>query len=61
MLRSTDIGENLVYETTSERRNNRMGYNRFWKYKVHQRVYMIFISAQDGVKPLKVMLDNLER
>jgi hypothetical protein len=40
-----------VYEAIYFRRwHNGMGYNPFGKYKVASGVYMIFLSAQDGVE-----------
>jgi hypothetical protein len=48
-VKITDIAGNLVYEVISEA-DNRMGHNRFWEIQGGFGVYMIFISAQDGVE-----------
>jgi hypothetical protein len=57
-IKITDIGGNLVYETTSEGGTIEWDTTAFGKYKVASGVYMIFISAQDGVetKVKKVMI-----
>ncbi|RYJ53113.1 T9SS type A sorting domain-containing protein [Flavobacterium petrolei] len=57
-VKITDIGGNLVYETTSEGGTIEWDTTAFGKYKVASGVYMIFISAQDGVetKVKKVMI-----
>jgi ligand-binding sensor domain-containing protein len=57
-VKITDIGGNLVYETTSEGGTLEWDTTAFGKYKVASGVYMIFISAQDGVetKVKKVMI-----
>jgi hypothetical protein len=56
-IKITDIEGNLVYETTSEGGTIEWDTTAFGKYKVASGVYMIFISAQDGVKPRsKVMI-----
>jgi hypothetical protein len=56
-IKITDIEGNLVYETTSEG-----GTIEYWplfgKYKVASGVYMIFISAQDGVETKVKSNDN---
>ncbi|MGO4905399.1 type IX secretion system anionic LPS delivery protein PorZ [Flavobacterium sp. W20_MBD1_R3] len=57
-IKITDIGGNLVYETTAEGGTIEWDTTAFGKYKVASGVYMIFISAQDGVetKVKKVMI-----
>lgn len=57
-IKITDIGGNLVYETTSQGGTIEWDTTAFGKYKVASGVYMIFISAQDGVetKVKKVMI-----
>lgn len=57
-VKITDIGGNLVYETTSKGGTIEWDTTAFGKYKVASGVYMIFISAQDGVetKVKKVMI-----
>ena len=57
-IKITDIGGNLVYETTSEGGTIEWDTTAFGKYKVASGVYMIFISAEDGVetKVKKVMI-----
>ena len=57
-VKITDIGGNLVYETTSEGGTIEWDTTAFGKYKVASGVYMIFISAQDGIetKVKKVMI-----
>ena len=57
-IKITDIGGNLVYETTSEGGTIEWDTTAFNKYKVATGVYMIFVSAQDGVetKVKKVMI-----
>ena len=57
-VKITDIGGNLVYETISEGGTIEWDTTAFGKYKVASGVYMIFISAQDGVetKVKKVMI-----
>jgi ligand-binding sensor domain-containing protein len=57
-IKITDIVGNLVYETTSEGGTIEWDTTAFGKYKVASGVYMIFISAQDGVetKVKKVMI-----
>ena len=57
-VKITDIEGNLVYETTSEGGTIEWDTTAFGKYKVASGVYMIFISAQDGVetKVKKVMI-----
>ena len=57
-VKITDIEGNLVYETTSEGGTIEWDTTAFGKHKVASGVYMIFISAQDGVetKVKKVMI-----
>ena len=57
-VKITDIGGNLVYETTSEGGTIEWDTSAFGKYKVASGVYMVFISAEDGVetKVKKVMI-----
>lgn len=57
-VKITDIEGNLVYEATSEGGTLEWDTSAFGKYKVASGVYMIFISAQDGVetKVKKVMI-----
>lgn len=57
-IKITDIAGNLVYETTSEGGTIEWDTTAFGKHKVASGVYMIFISAQDGVetKVKKVMI-----
>ena len=57
-LKITDIEGNLVFETTSSGGTVEWDTTAFGKYKVASGVYMIFISAQDGVetKVKKVMI-----
>ena len=57
-LKITDIEGNLVYETTSNGGTIEWDTTAFGKYKVASGVYMIFISAEDGVetKVKKVMI-----
>ena len=57
-VKITDIEGNLVYETTSECGTIEWDTTAFGKYKVASGVYMIFISAQDGIetKVKKVMI-----
>ena len=57
-VKITDIGGNLVYETTSQGGTIEWDTTAFGKYKVASGVYMIFISAQDGAetKVKKVMI-----
>jgi streptogramin lyase len=57
-VKITDIEGNLVYEATSEGGTLEWDTYAFGKYKVASGVYMIFISAQDGVetKVKKVMI-----
>jgi hypothetical protein len=57
-IKITDIEGNLVYETTSEGGTIEWDTTAFGKYKVASGVYIIFISAQDGVetKVKKVMI-----
>jgi ligand-binding sensor domain-containing protein len=57
-VKITDIEGNLVYEVTSEGGTIEWDTTAFGKYKVASGVYMIFISAQDGIetKVKKVMI-----
>jgi hypothetical protein len=57
-VKITDIEGGLVYETTSEGGTIEWDTTAFGKYKVASGVYMVFISAQDGVetKVKKVMI-----
>jgi ligand-binding sensor domain-containing protein len=57
-IKITDIEGNLVYETTSEGGTVLWDTRAFGKHKVASGVYMIFISAEDGVetKVKKVMI-----
>ncbi len=57
-IKITDIEGNLVYETTSEGGTIEWDTTAFGKYKVASGVYIIFISAQDGIetKVKKVMI-----
>lgn len=57
-IKITDIEGNLVYETTSEGGTIEWDTTAFGKYKVASGVYMVFISAQDGIetKVKKVMI-----
>jgi hypothetical protein len=57
-VKITDIEGNLVHETTSEGGTIEWDTTAFGKYKVASGVYMIFISAEDGVetKVKKVMI-----
>lgn len=57
-VKITDVGGILVYETTSEGGTIEWDTTAFGKYKVASGVYMIFISAQDGVETTikKVMI-----
>ncbi|ESU29132.1 hypothetical protein FLJC2902T_11730 [Flavobacterium limnosediminis JC2902] len=57
-IKITDIEGNLVYETTSEGGTIEWDTKAFGKHKVASGVYMIFISADDGVetKVKKVMI-----
>ncbi len=57
-IKITDIEGNLVYETASEGGTIEWDTTVFGKYKVASGVYMIFISAQDGIetKVKKVMI-----
>jgi hypothetical protein len=57
-VKITDIEGNLVYETTSEGGTIEWDTTAFGKYKVASGVYMIFVSAQDGIetKVKKVMI-----
>ena len=58
IIKITDIEGNLVYETTSEGGTIEWDTTAFGKHKVASGVYVIFISAQDGVetKVKKVMI-----
>ncbi len=57
-IKITDIEGNLVHETIAEGGTIEWDTTAFGKYKVASGVYMIFISAQDGVetKVKKVMI-----
>ena len=57
-IKIADIEGNLVFETTSEGGTIEWDTTAFGKYKVASGVYMIFISAQDGIetKVKKVMI-----
>jgi hypothetical protein len=57
-VKITDIAGNLVYEAISEGGTMEWDTTAFGKYNVASGVYMIFISAQDGVetKVKKVMI-----
>ena len=57
-VKITDIEGNLVFETTSEGGTIEWDTTAFGKYKVASGVYMIFVSAQDGVETTvkKVMI-----
>ncbi len=57
-IKIADIEGNLVYETTSEGGTIEWDTTAFGKYKVASGVYMIFISAEDGIetKGKKVMI-----
>ncbi|MDQ5930220.1 MAG: hypothetical protein QG594_2007, partial [Bacteroidota bacterium] len=57
-VKITDIEGNLVFETTSAGGTIEWDTTAFGKYKVASGVYMIFISAEDGVetKVKKVMI-----
>lgn len=49
IIKITDIEGNLVYETTSEGGTIEWDTTAFGKYKVASGVYMILVSAQDGI------------
>lgn len=57
-IKISDIEGNLVFETTSEGGTIEWDTSAFGKYKVASGVYMVFISAQDGLetKVKKVMI-----
>ena len=57
-IKITDIEGNLVYETTSEGGTIEWDTTAFGKHKVASGVYMVFISAQDGIetKVKKIMI-----
>lgn len=57
-VKITDIQGNLVHETTSEGGTIEWDTTAFGKYKVASGVYMIFVSALDGIetKVKKVMI-----
>jgi hypothetical protein len=57
-VKITDVAGNLVYEATSEGGTLEWDTTAFGKHKVASGVYMIFVSAQDGVetKVKKVMI-----
>ena len=58
VVKITDIEGNLVYETTSEGGTIEWDTTAFGNYKVASGVYMILISAQDGIETTikKVMI-----
>lgn len=58
VVKITDIAGNLVYETTSQGGTIEWDTTAFGKYRVASGVYMIFISASDGIetKVKKVMI-----
>ena len=49
IVKITDIEGNLVYETTSSGGTIEWDTTAFGKYKVASGVYMIFVSAEDGI------------
>ena len=57
-VKITDVAGNLVFEATTEGGTLEWDTTAFGKYKVASGVYMIFVSAQDGVetKVKKVMI-----
>lgn len=57
-VKISDIQGNLVYETTSEGGTIEWDTTAFGKHKVASGVYMIFVSAQDGIETTvrKVMI-----
>jgi len=57
-VKITDVEGNLVFETTSEGGTIEWDTTAFGKYKVASGVYLILISAQDGVEATikKVMI-----
>jgi ligand-binding sensor domain-containing protein len=57
-VKITDVTGNLVFEATTEGGTLEWDTTAFGKYKVASGVYMIFISAQDGIetKVKKVMI-----
>ncbi|WP_395044067.1 two-component regulator propeller domain-containing protein [Flavobacterium sp.] len=58
IIKIADIEGNLVYETTSSGGTIEWDGTAFGKYRVASGVYMIFVSAQDGIetKVKKVMI-----
>jgi hypothetical protein len=58
VVKITDIEGNLVYETTSEGGTIEWDTTAFGNYKVASGVYMILVSAQDGIETTikKVMI-----
>jgi len=58
VIKITDIEGNLVFETTAAGGTMEWDTTAFGKYRVASGVYMIFISAQDGVETTvrKVMI-----
>ncbi len=50
VVKVTDISGNLVYETTSSGGTIEWDTTAFGKYKVASGVYMVFISAEDGIE-----------
>jgi hypothetical protein len=57
-VKITDIEGNLVHEVVSEGGSVEWDTTAFGKYKVQSGVYMIFVSAEDGIetKVKKVMI-----
>lgn len=57
-IKITDVEGNLVYETTSEGGTIEWDTTAFGKYKVASGVYMVFVSAKDGIetKVKKIMI-----
>jgi hypothetical protein len=57
-VKITDIEGNLVYETTSDGGTIEWDTTAFGNYKVASGVYMILVSAQDGIETTikKVMI-----
>ena len=58
VVKITDIEGNLVYETTSEGGTIEWDTTAFGKHKVASGVYMILVSAEDGIDTIvkKVMI-----
>lgn len=57
-IKITDVEGNLVYETTSEGGTIEWDTTAFGKYKVASGVYIVFVSAKDGIetKVKKIMI-----